>query len=428
NAYSYSQLGSPTYSSTGTVVGVARPVLNPLDYTYSMRITFTGYTRGETLLNFPALVRLGTNLAGFSFAQTASPTGGDLRFTDSTGTNEIAHEIDEWNDNGISSVWVQIPSLTSNAVIWAYWGNPGATTPLAWSTNGAVWVPPSFENQPAYKVVYHLKEGALPFADSTQNYPATNGVAPAAVPGIVGQGGAFTGGSWLDAGTNDVGDAFTLSAWVNIPQVSNIQTIWANQHGGYGAPGFAMWVNTYNNADGILELGTGDGAGGGNETKSGLNAVGFGAWHLIEEAINRTNGTSSFYVDGSDILDGTGVVKDFTTLADLRLGIFTDGNFGMHGTMDEARIRQGNSSTNWVWADYMTVAQNATFENYSTVNSSAVYITYQVSGGNLILTWSQGTLQYSSQATGPYTNLPSATSPYSVPMTGPQQFYRVHVR
>ena len=173
-------------------------------------------------------MQFGTNLSGFAYGQLASPVGGDLRFTDASGTNQIPHEIDEWNPAGTSSVWVQVPSLGStNDYIWAYWGNPAVTTPLAWCTNGTVWLP--LGSSTPYDVVYHLKEGALPFQDSTQQSPATNGVAPAATPGVVGTGGAFNGSSWLDAGTNDLGDEFTLSAWINIPAgTSDEQTIWAN--------------------------------------------------------------------------------------------------------------------------------------------------------------------------------------------------------
>ncbi len=61
-----------------------------------MKITFSGYDRGELLTDFPVLVNLGTNLPGFNYRQFASPTGADLRFTDATGTQPIVHEIDEY--------------------------------------------------------------------------------------------------------------------------------------------------------------------------------------------------------------------------------------------------------------------------------------------------------------------------------------------
>ena len=442
NTYAFSTLAGTNYyqlaatnshgfqfSDVGTNVGVLPPTLNPASYAYKMKITFAGYSRGETLANFPALVRMGTNLTGFDFSQLASPTGGDLRFTDSTGTNLIPHEIDEWNNNGLSSVWVQVPQLTgTNDAIWAYWGNPAAATAPDYSTNGSTWLPASFQALPGYEVVYHLKEGALPFQDSTLQHTATNGVAPATAVGVVGTAGAFTGANWLDAGTNDVGDTLTLSAWINItPGASSIQSIWANQHGGYGAPGFALWVNNYNATDQIIDLASGNGAGGGDESKTAAGTVSFGQWHQIEIAINRTNGTAEFYLDGADIYSGS-VVTDFNTVNDLNLARFIDGNFGFHGVMDEARIQQGASSANWVWADYMTVAQNSTFESYSTVTKSGVSLDIQRLGGSVILTWPQGTLQSASTVNGNYSDLNGITSPYTNSPSGTHQFFRVRVQ
>jgi hypothetical protein len=51
-------------------------------------------------------------------------------------------------------------------------------------------------------------------------------------------------------------------------------------------------------------------------------------------------------------------------------------------------------------------------------------ITYTNSAGNLVLSWPAGPLQSAPQVEGTYTNV-AATSPYTVPMTGAQKFYRV---
>jgi hypothetical protein len=115
-------------------------------------------------------------------------------------------------------------------------------------------------------------------------------------------------------------------------------------------------------------------------------------------------------------------------LADLRLGIFVDNFFGMHGTIDEARVRHEVNSANWVWADYMTVAQNSTLESYSSVTGSVVTLTYTRSGNNLILSWPQGTLQSATQVTGPYGDMTGVSSPYTAPLVGPQKYFRVRVR
>jgi hypothetical protein len=61
------------------------------------------------------------------------------------------------------------------------------------------------------------------------------------------------------------------------------------------------------------------------------------------------------------------------------------------------------------------------------VAGAGVTVGGTVTGGNLTLSWSQGTLLQAPTPNGPWqTN--TASSPYTVPMTSPQQFYRVIVR
>lgn len=50
------------------------------------------------------------------------------------------------------------------------------------------------------------------------------------------------------------------------------------------------------------------------------------------------------------------------------------------------------------------------------------------SGNNLILTWPAGTLQQSTSVNGTYDDIPTATSPYTTAITGPQKFFRVKVQ
>ncbi|MGH7991921.1 MAG: DUF2341 domain-containing protein [Limisphaerales bacterium] len=420
--------GVPTDSSVGTVIGIVPQALNPTSYSSKTKITFSGYNRTETLQDFPVLVELGpTNVSGFSYSQFASPTGGDLRFTDGSTSNEIPYEIDEWNPSGVSYVWVQVPNLSSNSVIWAYWGNASDTPPPASTTNGTVWLPPAFQSLPSYEVVYHMEETNFPYLDSTLQYPANTGVVPGSTPGIVGEAGSFSGGTYLDAGGVNLGNIFTLSAWLNIsPTASNIQGVWVNGAGGYTSAEIALFVNDYNTADGALLLGTGDGTAG-QQPETATGVVTAGQWHLVTAAVNRTAGTTQLYVDGTLQASGN-TVTDFPTNSDMNLGRFNAGSFAFDGLIDEARIHAGLDDANWTWASYETVAQNSSFESYSAVGSSAVTLTIQRSGNNVILTWPSGTLQSASTVPGTYNNVAGATSPYTNRISGATQFYRVRVQ
>jgi hypothetical protein len=385
--------GSPTLSSTATVVGMPATTLTPANYTDNMKITFAGYNRGETLSDFPILVRLSTNLPGFSYSHFASPTGGDLRFADSGGTHVIPSEIDQWNPSGESTVWVQIPALSgTNTYIWAYWGNPSAATPLP-GTN--VWVPQPWEGLPAFDVVYHLKESGFPFADATGQDPALTGTAPTPVAGIVGTGESFAS-SFIDAGTINVSNDFTVSAWVNLaPTASNIQAIWASKAGG-NSSGFGLFINSYQTSDQKLILETGNGLGPVPTLSTATGAVSTNEWHLITAAIDRTDSVANLYVDGVAVAASGSMRNDFGTTNDVNLGQLITGGFPFNGLIDEARIQAGTNSPDWVWASWMTVAQNTSLASYSTIVTTVtnpptqVTISVKFAAGSLNLSGTGG--------------------------------------
>ncbi len=126
-------------------------------YALSYKIVFSGYAGSDTLTDFPALVRLSAS-RGFDYAKCASD-GGDLRFSDAAG-NLLAHEIDTWNPDGESLVWVKVPSLEKDTAIIAHCGCSG--TPAA-VTASDVW-------SNGYAGVWHLgRAGSLKQEDSTSN-------------------------------------------------------------------------------------------------------------------------------------------------------------------------------------------------------------------------------------------------------------------
>ena len=125
------------------------------NYAKKLAITFPGYAGTSALANFPVLVKLSTSISGFSYADFQKPKGGDLRFADANGTL-LPHEIDTWNTNGVSTVWVKVPSLSANGTITACYGcaNPPAVAAKdVWDEN--------------YVGVWHLGENALPLKESS---------------------------------------------------------------------------------------------------------------------------------------------------------------------------------------------------------------------------------------------------------------------
>lgn len=83
-------------------------------------ITFPGFTAAVPMTNFPALVKLAKgHPLGFDPADCTAG-GGDLLFTDADG-NYLSYEIDTWNPEGTSFVWVSVPELTAGTSVFLYW-------------------------------------------------------------------------------------------------------------------------------------------------------------------------------------------------------------------------------------------------------------------------------------------------------------------
>jgi hypothetical protein len=84
---------------------------------WEMMITFEGYTRSETLTNFPALVVFTNGMSGgtFQYSQFASTNGYDLRFADSTEATNLNYEIEKWDPTDLATY---SPTNLGNCVMW----------------------------------------------------------------------------------------------------------------------------------------------------------------------------------------------------------------------------------------------------------------------------------------------------------------------
>ena len=113
-------------------------------------LTATGYTGSTTLTDFQALVKLSpVNDYGFAYADCAANDGSDLWFTDASN-NLIPHEVDTWNVDGDSFVWVKIPAVVPStdanfpSAITMHWGatrtaEQTCTATDTWSGFVGVW-------------------------------------------------------------------------------------------------------------------------------------------------------------------------------------------------------------------------------------------------------------------------------------------------
>ena len=194
-------------------------IVNPADYAKSFNIKFSGYAGNTALENFPALVRLSPARNGFDYSKCSD--GADLRFVDADG-NLIPHEIDTWNPNGESLVWVRVPSLSGRTtVIKAHYGYKGAGQPPA-VTASDVWAN-------GYVAVWHMNapEGTFTQTDSTttgKNIAPHSSYRDGILCGVegavgvaaeLGRDGVTTGAFYVsdNGGVLDGFPAVTMEAW-----------------------------------------------------------------------------------------------------------------------------------------------------------------------------------------------------------------------
>ncbi len=175
---------------------------------YRMRATFSGYTQTAALTNLPVLILLSEDRQGFRYSQFASPDGHDLRFYDVSLTHELAYEVESWDTNGTSCVWVRIPCLSNSSdSVWICWGDAAQTNQPAYTLDGTVW-------SEDYRLVLHMGDSQ----DASTNQAAGTSSNVAFDGGRIGDAGRFNGtSSMLTFGHSNVlkpASQITISAWV----------------------------------------------------------------------------------------------------------------------------------------------------------------------------------------------------------------------
>ena len=335
-----------------------------------LKITFSGYTTNDTLADFPVLVKVGTNLTGFSYAQIASVQGYDIRFSDETRSQELSYEIDKWDTNGTTYIWVKVPELKKDSAIWMYWGNPEQTQQQTYTTNGLVWT----EN---YKGVWHLREDETNYSSSTISYKdATtnhyNGTysyagtvqPPRSKAGKIAEGQEFRGpgyyiGDGIACGTalNFSSNDFTISVWVN-PNAIRTSYFMSKDY---------SWNSGYDWY--FVQSGTNVAFYGQSNLFSSTKG-GFAAGQWTQVSFVRENNNGYLYANGEKIGGpydvSTMVLSNSRTLRIGRRDSLYAAAFG--GSLDEIQISGTARSPAWLRAAWLNQTSNSVFQTYSTVH------------------------------------------------------------
>ncbi|MBO4708532.1 MAG: DUF2341 domain-containing protein [Kiritimatiellae bacterium] len=324
--------------------------VNTSVFSKQVEFTVSGYTGASTLSDFPVAVRIAAGSpSGFSYSDMAnSANGSELRFADAAG-NSLSYEIEQWNANGASLVWVKMPSLSQGAKFTMYYGGtPADAVESRWT-----W-------KADYVGVWHMAEASGTVSDSVNGLDAEPiGAAAAtqqvAADGVFGKGrvnsannASYQGQSMLkvaDSTLLDVGSDFTMSAWVKMTALTTVDGLARfasrNRGGGY-APDWELALPSYTTLNGY--------AGSLTAVSSTVPSA-ENTWVHIAAVFNGT--TLTTYANGVKLADAsiTAVQDTDNKLIfgakdkDVVQGHFT-------GLFDEFRLRDAVSSADWVKAEY----------------------------------------------------------------------------
>ncbi|PWU16411.1 MAG: hypothetical protein C5B50_13630 [Verrucomicrobia bacterium] len=211
--------------------------------------------------------------------------------------------------------------------------------------------------------------------------------------------------------------AFSVEAWVNAGIQTNDSGIVAY---GYGSGGeqFSLDTGSGSPANHLFRFSVRDAnnfAHNANGTIAPSNT-----WQHVVGVCDEPNGLVHLYINGvenANVLVSGGIQMGTTpiSIGSRDKNFSTSYDLQFVGLIDEVAIYNYALSAAQVLNHY-----NVGLNPVTTLN-------FQRSGGNVILTWNPGTLQAAGNAAGPYTNINTAASPYTVSPTLSRLFYRVRV-
>jgi MSHA biogenesis protein MshQ len=236
---------------------------------------------GTDLPDFPLFVRITGSRIDYAVTQDG---GQDVRFVlESTG-EILDHEIERWEDDGNSVVWIRLPSLPDSGdpepTVWMYYGNPGVSD--GQDADG-VW-------DDDFESVHHLED----LTDSSGNgHDGVTTSAPNHVNAQIGRGGDFNGSNdhveIPPENDFDFTNALTVEAWL---RVDNFDSDWQ----AFVTKGDGTWRMQRNFDSDEVVFGS-DSNTTANANLAGSISVDDNGWHYV--VIAYGGNTKRIYVDGT---------------------------------------------------------------------------------------------------------------------------------
>jgi hypothetical protein len=352
--------GIDTVTDSGTIDTPDAARTDWWDASWKRRIKLTFDNVGTGLSGFPIMVRLDAGRIDYALTQNL---GHDVRFVDSDGVTVLPHEIEVWNENGASFLWVRVPLIDATSMtdfMWLYYDNasalPSGGSAQVWSGHALVW---------------HLAEdpaGTAPqIRDSTSNgnHGTTIGGLPAGAQGVgqvAGSVGLDGSDDWIEAPASaslTIAGDVTISTWIRL---SAARETWLCD---YVVPSSEQEINNH-----LYELTIDSGNrvelqweynGGSDEIvdSSVPLASPINAWVMITTTRNVATNQVRFYENGVQLGSVQTFANDPTGGSASTLWVGGEDDSGsskmpLQGRQDEFRIAGVVRSADWIAAEYRT--------------------------------------------------------------------------
>ena len=328
------------------------------NYTDWVDLTLNGIAEDTVITNYTLLVRVSEdNLPGFRYSRAGNGT--KLAFVDETGA-KLYYDVDTWNAQGESIVWVKVPLARKGSVIRFYWGIDGATaapsndSKMVWSDYAGVW---HMENT--------VVDAAGKSKDGTKHaktaYTGTGMFAGALGRNETGSNGPIATVPSGDAINSISNDAFTVSAWVRLKSTA---TNWAYLFSRKAEDGTVSWGLQFR---GNGNAGTYDALqawydGNSNRALFRDTTVFGTANEWVHVTVGYMSGEAKLWLNGVQYAttDTPTGLPSLDPSMDFYIGGLRTGHGTLNGDMDEVRIKPGAVNQAEVAAAY----SNATLSAY----------------------------------------------------------------
>ena len=148
-----------SFAALAAMVSFDLRAVAPTDFKMKLPIAVNAEAVGEkSVTDLPVLVRLSESIEGFKYSDLASD-GSDLAFGVNVGgvITVYPHEIDTWDPEGESLIWVKVPTVDKDTAFAMYYGNGVSVA----DSSTSVWS--------NYVGVWHLNEDSGDASDATGN-------------------------------------------------------------------------------------------------------------------------------------------------------------------------------------------------------------------------------------------------------------------